>query len=86
MAIDEGEVRAAFEEVNVLLAGRRADVVIAALQDLLVASICFSSGSKGAAKSFCRDVAVDLQKTIDRNFEHYHDQANAARAAARRSH
>ncbi len=86
MAIDELSVREAFEQVNDLLAGRPFDTVVAALQDLLVASLCYACPDKQAAKKLCEDIHTDLQKTIDKNFDHYHDPKNAAKAAKRRSH
>ena len=86
MSIEENEVRVAFEEMNVVLAGRPFSVVCAALQDLLVASICFAMDSKIEAKAFCEEVHGDLQRMIDKNFDHYHDPKNAATAAKRRSH
>jgi hypothetical protein len=86
MAINEFGVREAFEEINERMAGRPFDVVVAALQDLLVASLCYACPDKAAAKALCEDIHRDLQKTIDKNFEHYHDQKNAVSAAKRRSH
>jgi hypothetical protein len=85
MALDENPVRELFEQLNVLLAGHRFEIGVAALQDLLVAAICYVTADQAAAKSLCADIAADLQKTIDRNFEHYHDQKNTATAAKRRS-
>jgi len=40
--LNEFNVRDAFNQVNETLAGRPFDIVVAALQDLLVASLCYA--------------------------------------------
>jgi hypothetical protein len=90
MSHDDGlsdtEVRIAFTQVNELLAGKPLKVAIAALQDLLAGTICFASDDVKSAKRFCRDIHRDLQKTIDKNFEHYNDPANARDVPPNRHH
>lgn len=84
--IDETVVKSLFEQVNETLAGHPMDVSVAALQDLIVASICWATPTKSEAKALCAEIHEDLQKTIDKNFDHYHSQQNASNTAKRRSH
>lgn len=86
MSLEETDVKQAFEDVNTLLAGRPFATVVAALQDLLVASLCYACPSQQEAKSLCAEIHEDLQKTIDKNFDHYHSRKNSSTAAKRRSH
>jgi hypothetical protein len=84
--IDETLVKALFEDCNDRLAGFPMEVTTAALQDLIVASICYAAPNKEEAHALCIEIAEDLHATIDKNFDHYHDHNNAAKAAKRRSH
>lgn len=77
--VDEAEVKATFEAVNEVLAGREMGVCIAALQDMLAAVICWSHDDKAAARRFGRAVGGDLRRTIEKNFEHYSNPATAMR-------
>jgi hypothetical protein len=85
MSIHEADVRRIFEQVNAVTAGHPSDVVMAALQDLIVAALCYVCPTKAEAKLLCADIHVDLQNTIDKNYDYYHSQKNAAAAAKRRS-
>ncbi len=79
--IDNVLVKALFEDCNDRLAGFPIAETTAALQDLIVASICYASPTKNEAHALCSDIAKDLQTTIEKNFDHYHSQKTAARAA-----
>lgn len=86
MKLDETDVKQAFEDANQVLAGRPFATVVAALQDLLVAALCYACPNAQEAKSLCTEIGEDLQKTIDKHFDHYHSRKNASTAAKRRSH
>lgn len=74
--IDEALVKALFEDCNNRLAGFPMAETTAALQDLIVASICYAAPSKKEAHALCSEIHDDLHATIEKNFEHYHAHAD----------
>jgi hypothetical protein len=83
--IDEALVKALFEDCNDRLAGFPMEVATAALQDLITASICYAAPTKAEARELMTEIHEDLQKTIEKNFDHYHNQRTAARASRGRA-
>lgn len=83
--IDKALVKALFEDCNDRLAGFPMAVATAALQDLIVASVCYAAPTKAEASALMAEIHRDLQKTIEKNFDHYHNQRTAARAARGRA-